>query len=68
MEGFQKIRKSPRCDMVTLFYHYNDVTEGPAASMRPTCSCSLFILQACEIDLQKCLNYSIFMYQAIIFS
>ena len=31
-----------RYDMVTSFYHFNDVTERRAAIMRPTCGCSFF--------------------------
>ena len=42
-KNFQKILNTPRCDMVTSFLHYNDVTDRRAASVRPTCGCSFFI-------------------------
>ena len=31
-----------RCDMVTSFYHYNDVTNRVESIVRPTCGC-LFV-------------------------
>ena len=31
---FQKILNTLRCDIVTSFYHYNDVTDRRAASVR----------------------------------
>ena len=40
---YQKILNSLLCDMVTSFYHYNDVTDRRAASVRSTCGCSIFI-------------------------
>ena len=33
-KGFQKILNTLRCDMVTSFYHCNDVTKRRAASVR----------------------------------
>ena len=39
-KDFQKILKSLKCDMVTSFIHYNDVTDRRATSVRPTCGCS----------------------------
>ena len=41
--GFQKILNTLRCDMVTSFYHYFDVTDRRAVSVRPTCGCSFFL-------------------------
>ena len=42
-KDFQKILNTLRCDIVTSFSHYNDVTERRAASVRPTCGSSFFI-------------------------
>ena len=34
LKGFQKILNLLRCDMVTSFYHYNDVMDRPACGRR----------------------------------
>ena len=49
--GFQKILNTLRCDMVTSFYHYFDVADRRAVSVRPTCGCSFFIFPTGEIEL-----------------
>ena len=42
-KGFQKILYMLRCNIVTSFLHYNDITDPCGASVCLTCGCSFFI-------------------------
>ena len=60
-KGFQKIVNTLRCDMVTSFQHYNDVTDRRAASVRLFVFfyLSLGLVRVCEIKRASFLtNYS----------
>ena len=51
-KDFQKVLNTLRCDMVTSFLHYNDVTDGRAASVRLFVFYhSLGLVRLCEIDI-----------------
>ena len=51
-KDFQEILNKLRCDMVTSFQHYNDVTDRCAASMRLSVFyLCLGLVRVCEIEI-----------------